>query len=212
MNNVAKRNMLDLLDELRAIAQTGLNYSQDPFDIQRYTRIRDLVSKEYSIYSGISTNEIRARFSKELGYVTPKIGVQCALFNDAGEILLEKRKDDGLWGLPGGWVEVSEIPEAAIKREIAEEANLTVESLSVIGFYTRLSGQFDQPHASIHVLYLCDNWNGELKMSFESLAMEFQDPFKISHWHKDHKQQAEEAVKQYGFICNKADSLVNNHF
>ena len=164
------KNILDLIDELRAIAQTGLNYASDPFDLQRYDRIMEVVCKAYSTFSGLPTKEIQQRFSKEVGYVTPKIGVQCALFNEAGEILLEKRADDSLWGLPGGWVEVGEGPEETVRRELKEETNLLVEGLSVIGFYTRLPGQFHQPHTSVHILYYCGQWCGTLTKSFESLA------------------------------------------
>jgi mutator protein MutT len=197
MNKSSKRNIVDLLDELRAIAQTGLNYSQDPFDLQRYHRIRELVSREYARYSGLSLTEIEKRFALELGYVTPKIGVQGALFNDQDEILLEERSDDHTWGLPGGWVEVGESPEQSIRREIKEEADLQIERMKMIGFYTRLPGQYNQPHASIHVLYLCERWNGVVEKSFESLSMTFKKPETISVWHKDHQQQAEEALRQW---------------
>ncbi len=43
-------------------------------------------------------------FLKELGYITPKVGIQGAIVNDKGEILLEKRADDGTGVFqPGGW-------------------------------------------------------------------------------------------------------------
>ena len=101
------------------------------------------------------------------------------MFNEAGEILLEKRADDSLWGLPGGWVDVGESPEETVRRELKEETNLLVEGLRVIGFYTRLPGQFHQPHTSVHILYYCGKWRGDLNKSFESLAMEFRDPVKL---------------------------------
>jgi ADP-ribose pyrophosphatase YjhB (NUDIX family) len=196
MNESPQRNIVDLLDELRAIAQTGINYSQDPFDLQRYHRIRELVSREYAHVSGLASGEIEKRFALELGYVTPKIGVQGALFNDRDELLLEQRSDDYTWGLPGGWVEVGESPEQSIRREIKEEANLHVVSMKMIGFYTRRPGQYSQPHSSIHVLYLCEQWTGVVEKSFESLSMTFKKLDTISNWHKDHQQQAEEALRQ----------------
>src|SRR4051794_11395238 len=97
-------NILDLLDEIRSIAQLGINYAKDPYDLQRYHRLMTLVSDYYADITELDSLHIRDRFLKELGYITPKIGVQGAIFNDVGEILLERRKDDGLWGLPGGWV------------------------------------------------------------------------------------------------------------
>src|SRR5580692_220978 len=111
-----EKNLLDLLDQLRSIAQLGLNYSKDPFDRERYTRLMHLAAEQYSTITGLTTETISERFARELGYITPKIGVQGALFDDSdmGKILLEKRVDDALWGMPAGWVEVGEGPAAAI--------------------------------------------------------------------------------------------------
>ena len=195
MTNKKNRSILDLLDEVRAIAQTGLNYSPNIYDLQRYDRIISLVSEEYEALSGLPSAEIKARFAKDLGYNTAKLGVQCALFDEDGRILLEHRADDHLWGLPGGWVEVSESLESAIKREILEETRLVVEEMALIGFTNRLPGEFHQPHASVHALYFCTSWRGDLKISHESLTMEFIDPNEISEWHTDHRIQAIKALE-----------------
>jgi 8-oxo-dGTP pyrophosphatase MutT (NUDIX family) len=189
-----KRNYLDLLDQLRAIAQLGMNYSKDPYDLERYHRLMELACGEYSEIAGLEEGIIRERFSQDLGYITPKIGVQGALFDVEGRILLERRKDDALWGLPSGWVEAGEGPETALVREFMEEAGLEVEPVRVIGFYTRLPGEFQQPHSSVHVLYLCRCLGGSLRKSHESLEMGFANPADIQHWHKDHQEQAEAAL------------------
>jgi 8-oxo-dGTP pyrophosphatase MutT (NUDIX family) len=193
----ASKKITDLLDELRAIAQIGLNYARDPYDLQRYERILQLASDQYSSLSGLPSKEIIERFSKELGYITPKIGVQGVLFNPQGQVLLEKRVDDNCWGIPSGWVEVGETPDRAIKRELFEETGLIVTPLKIIGFYTRLPGEYDQPHTSVHLLYYCRLTEGALKKSFESLAVEFCDPLIPRSWHKDHRVQIEEAVNYW---------------
>ncbi|HEY2582227.1 MAG TPA: NUDIX hydrolase N-terminal domain-containing protein, partial [Mucilaginibacter sp.] len=140
-----KKNYLDLLDELRAIAQLGLNYSKNPYDLEKYNRLLQLASNEYSDFAGLPSEEVKERFKKELGYITPKIGVNGVLFNREGHILLEHRSDDLLWGIPGGWVDVGEGPETALKREFMEEANLVIEPVEIIKFVTRLPGEFNQP-------------------------------------------------------------------
>lgn len=191
------KSTLDLLDEVRAIAQQGINHTKDAYDLQRYHRLLQLAAQQYSEHTQLPSDEIRKRFERELGYVTPKIGVQGAIFNDAGEILLEKRLDDSLWGILGGWVEVGETPEDAFKREVLEEANLVVDGLELIDFYTRLPGPYHQPHTSIHVLYFCNEVSGALKKSFESLDMKYCDHRKIHSWHKDHQGQAEKAYQHW---------------
>jgi hypothetical protein len=55
--------------------------------------------------------------------------------------------------------------------------------------YTRLPGQYQQPHSSVHVLYLCRRL-GDLRIWHESLAMEHRDPDTIKNWHRDHREQA----------------------
>jgi 8-oxo-dGTP pyrophosphatase MutT (NUDIX family) len=203
-------NLLDLLEEITAIAQLGINYSKDPYDLGRYNRLLDLAAAEYAPLTGwrpadqpsaaqpptaLSPDTIRQRFTKELGYITPKIGVQGALFDADGKILLEQRVDDALWGLPAGWVEVGERPETAVVREFQEETGLSVEPTAIIGFYTRLPGEYQQPHTSVHILYACDYLGGNLRSSHESLQMVYCDPSTIEHWHKDHRQQVEAAIR-----------------
>ena len=191
---MAKENYLDLLDELRSIAQLGINYAKDPFDLERYHKLMQLAVGSYSEITELPSDEIKERFKKELGYITPKIGVNGALFNGNGEILLEQRSDDNLWGIPSGWVDVGESPETALKREFMEEANLVIEPLEIIKFYTRLPGEYLQPHTSVHILYHCKYISGDLKRSHESLEMSFVDHETITDWHKDHKQQARDAI------------------
>jgi ADP-ribose pyrophosphatase YjhB (NUDIX family) len=186
---------LDLLEELRAIAQLGLNYSKDPFDQERYKRLLQLSAEHYAAFTGLSTQAIRTRFAAELGYITPKIGVQGALVDAQGRLLLERRKDDSLWGLPSGWVEVNESPLSALVREFKEETNLHIRPTELIGLYTRLPGQYQQPHSSIHVLYRCELLGGNLQHSHESLEMSYLDPVTVSAWHKDHAQQAQDALR-----------------
>jgi 8-oxo-dGTP pyrophosphatase MutT (NUDIX family) len=181
-----QKSYLDLLDELRSIAQIGLNYVKNPYDEALYTRLLNLASDQYSEITGLSSETIKERFAKELGYITPKVGAQCVLFNEKGELLLEQRADDGMWGLPAGWVDTGETPAMAIVRELMEEAQLDVEAVKVIGFCTRLPGEWAQPHTSIHITYLCRYISGTIVKSHESLQMGYYDPLSITGWHKDH--------------------------
>ncbi len=59
-------------------------------------------------------------------------GANAIIFNDVGELLLERRSDNGFWGLPGGAVKVGGSVEQAVKREVMEETALVVEVLAVI--------------------------------------------------------------------------------
>ena len=96
---MSNKKILSLLDELRSIAQLGLNYSKDNYDRERYERLVELASHEYEALSGIPAGEIEKRFRKELGYITPKVGVSASIFDDKGYQLLVKRTDDFSWCL-----------------------------------------------------------------------------------------------------------------
>jgi 8-oxo-dGTP pyrophosphatase MutT (NUDIX family) len=188
------KSQLLFLDELRSIAQLGLNYSKNHYDIENYKRILELATNGYEAFTGFPSDQIKERFIKELGYVTPKIGVNGLLVDEEGKMLLEHRSDDLLWGIPGGWVDVGEGPEDAVRREFIEEANLVVEPVEVIKFITRLPGEFVQPHTSVHILYHCKYISGEIRKSHESLELKYLDHTTVKNWHKDHGNWAEEAA------------------
>lgn len=58
------------------------------------------------------------------------------IFNEKGEVLLQKRGGSGKWGFPGGAIELGETPEMAAIREIKEETGLDVQIKRLIGVYT----------------------------------------------------------------------------
>jgi ADP-ribose pyrophosphatase YjhB (NUDIX family) len=192
-----KKNYIDLLENIYALAQTGIRYTKNPFDMERYQKLLDIATQEYSEFTGLETEVLKERFNKDLGYATPKVGVNGILFDEHGRLLVEHRSDDFLWGLPGGWVDVGEDPETAMKREFWEEARLMVEPVEIIKFFAVPAGQFEQPHSSVVVLYLCKYISGNIETSIESLEIKFVDPTEITSWHKNHGIYAEAGVAHF---------------
>ncbi len=180
--------MLKFMDKIRSIAQLGLNYSKDKYDLARYEELLKLISEQYSILTELPATEIADQFKKELGYITPKVGVNGAVFSRDGKILLERRAEDKSWGLPGGWAENGETPEQSLKREFLEETALEVEPIEFVKVFSRLPGMFNQPHTSVHLLYLCEIKSGEIKISDESIDIGFFHIEEINHWHREHKE------------------------
>ena len=74
-------NTLKILEEIRAIAQLGLNYSGNVYDRERYERLLAIACSEYASLSELPLEVVTKRFRDELGYITPKVGVSAAIFN-----------------------------------------------------------------------------------------------------------------------------------
>jgi len=69
-------------------------------------------------------------------------GVRAIILNEAGEVLLQRRRDIPLWGLPGGSVDLNETALEALKREVAEETSLQVLQSEPMAFYSGPSQRF----------------------------------------------------------------------
>src|SRR6201999_3412110 len=96
---------LSVARELNAMAQTGLHFTADRFDRQRYTRLRELAAEMLARGSGQHYGRILESLHVGSGYATPKVDVRGAAFVD-GKVLMVREISDGLWTLPGGWAAV----------------------------------------------------------------------------------------------------------
>jgi len=177
---------LDFLEEVRRIAQWGLSYSTDPYDVERYTRLLELAATEYEALGGVPSDVLIERFRAELGgNITPKVGVDGAIFDEEGRLLLIRRHDDKLMALPGGWAELGETPEASVAREVLEETGVEVEVGPLIGHYARMPGEFGQPHTSYHLIFHCRVVSGTPRTTPEALEIGYYDSQSVTDWHRD---------------------------
>lgn len=161
--------LLEISRELAALAQAGITYSKDHFDMERFRRIRILAG------ALLQTDDTKADFSwpDEIGYPTPKVDVRAVIFQD-NRVLLIKEVSSGLWTLPGGWADVNFSPKENVERECKEETGYLVVA-------TRLSGIIDRERAgyptNVHTIYkmffLCSIVGGEATPSVESSEIGF---------------------------------------
>ncbi len=109
--------------EIGALAQTGLAFSKDPYDLERYASLRRLTARIMSEHTGACLERIEGLFDSETGYATPKVGVRGAVFDAAGRVLMVREVADGnRWTLPGGWADVNQTPGQSVVREVFEES------------------------------------------------------------------------------------------
>ena len=110
-------NWLKWAKRLAALAQDGLTYSDNEYEIDRYQQIRQIAAEMMAAGFDLDVKTFIDLFTAEHGYATPKVDVRGAVIRD-NKILLVKEKIDGGWTLPGGWADPCQSPSEAVAREI----------------------------------------------------------------------------------------------
>jgi ADP-ribose pyrophosphatase YjhB (NUDIX family) len=156
--------------ELLATAQTGLTYSRDPHDRERYLGLRRLGSRIMAARTGADSTRIEALFAGETGYATPKVGVRGAVFDNEGRLLLVREvADNHRWSLPGGWAEVNQTPAQSVIREIFEESGYHARPLKLAAVWDRSRQPLPPaPHSVIRLFFVCALAGGEARTSLET--------------------------------------------
>ena len=160
---------LDWAVELQALAQAGLHYGKDPFDIERFQRIRDIAAEMLARGTDLPLATVTDLFCCESGYQTPKLDTRAAVFQN-GRILLV-RENDGRWSLPGGWVDVNVSVGENTAKEVREEAGLEVIPRRVIAVQDR--EKHNRPVYAwkiCKVFVLCALVGGEFRPNSETTA------------------------------------------
>lgn len=167
---------LDIALKLQAIAQNGLTYAKDPFDAERYEAVREIAADMMSEQTGEEPERILDLFRREQGYATPKVDVRAAVFQDDA-ILLVKERQDGLWTLPGGWVDVGDPPSEAVEREVREESGYEVRAVKLLALYDRNKHDHSPlPYHIYKLFFLCELVGGTPSESIETAEAGFFRP------------------------------------
>lgn len=153
--------------ELQSLAQSGLFYGKDKFDIERYERIREIAAEMISYKSEIPPDKVKNLFCNETGYQTPKLDTRAAIFKD-DKILLVK-ENNGTWSLPGGWVDIDvSVKENTIK-EVKEEAGLDVTADFIIAVQDREKHNLPiYAHKVCKIFVLCSVIGGSFEKNIET--------------------------------------------
>jgi ADP-ribose pyrophosphatase YjhB (NUDIX family) len=156
--------------ELQAIAQTGLAFTRDPYDRERYAALRALASRIMAGHTGTPSQRLDDLFAAETGYATPKAGVRGAVFDAQGRLLMVREvMDGGRWTLPGGWAEVNLTPAENVVKEVREESGYEVRVRKLAAVWDR-GRQGDPPGAfSVYrFFFICDLIGGAPATSLET--------------------------------------------
>jgi ADP-ribose pyrophosphatase YjhB (NUDIX family) len=159
--------------ELQAIAQTGLTFSEDNYDLDRYRRLRAIAVEMLAVGSNTPIERVHGLFEQDLGYPTPKVDVRAAIFNN-DRILMVREVSDGLWTLPGGWADVNQSPQECVEREVREESGYEARAVKLAAVYDRrLRNPSTHPYSIYKLFFVCELTGGSASPSLETSAVEF---------------------------------------
>lgn len=168
---------LDALQRLHAIAQTGLTYSQNPYDLERFRELAAIAEQGLADLLEVDLETVRRHYALDQGYPTPKIDVRTAVFSD-GRILLVRESADGLWTMPGGWADETDSPREAAEREVLEESGYRVKVTRLVSLKDRRAhGYTPRTLGGCYKLFfMAELIGGTPTTSLETTAVEFFSP------------------------------------
>jgi ADP-ribose pyrophosphatase YjhB (NUDIX family) len=168
---------LKTAQRLRAIAQTGLSYTRDEYDRERYREVGSLAQGMLAGLLDLSPDRIEEAFSLDRGYPTPKTDVRMAAFR-GDRILLVREAADGGWTMPGGWADESDSLREAVEREAEEESGFVIQATRLIAVKDRSRHPYRprQLGGTYKLFFLGEIQGGEARISHETSAVDFFSP------------------------------------
>lgn len=166
---------IEWAQEILSLSQSGLSYSGNQYDIERYKRLQEISAEIIASQSQIEKETVLDSFSMQAGYITPKVDVRGAVVNDGKILLIQERADDR-WAMPGGWADLGNSPRSVAEREVWEESGFRVRAEKVVAVIDANRIQPFEFYHAYKLIFLCTLLEGEPRTSYETLAVDFFDP------------------------------------
>lgn len=164
---------LEWAKQIQAIAQTGLTYPKDVYDIERYEALRALSVDMLAHYTKTDVETIRLSFASDTGYATPKVDVRAVVF-EQDRVLLVREKTDGAWALPGGWADIGLSPAEVAVKETREESGYEVEPVRLLAVLDKKFHRHPpEPYHVYKVFIQCRVIGGEALSGLETSEVGF---------------------------------------
>jgi len=170
---------LDMAKRMQALAQSGLEYSDNKYDRDRYQQMRQLSLEIMHDFTDLKMDKLVGIFASEQGYQTPKVDVRGVVFR-GNQILMVRETIDGNWSLPGGWADVGLTPSEVAIKEVWEESGLVVVPERMLAVLDK--NKHNHPPDMFHIykiFILCRETGGELKGGMETSETGFFGPDKF---------------------------------
>ena len=159
------------LQRMITLTDTGLTFTKDPFDRERYEDLRSLLSEMLNQASDLDAEEVAEVLKPTSAYVTPLMDVRAWIVEDE-KICLVRGQGEDSWALPGGFGEVGYSPTENILKEIEEETGFKAK-------VERLLAVFDTNHFQLQskqyakFVFECKLLDGQFQENQEIADLQF---------------------------------------
>ncbi|GAB6988305.1 NUDIX hydrolase [Paenibacillus pini] len=164
---------LEWAKQIQAIAQTGITYTADVYDQERYEQLRELSVEIMEQYTNVNDSKLTELFASERGYATPKVDVRGVIFRGEDEILLVREKKEGVWSLPGGWADIGFSPSEIAVKEVHEESGYEVKPLQLLAVLDNHKHNPPGPYQAYKMFISCEITGGQAKIGIETSGVQF---------------------------------------
>ena len=166
--------MFQLVKQVQALAENGLHFSENDFDLDRYQILEEISLRMLSLVTGLPAETIEISTPERNGYRTPKVDVRAVIFNDQDEILMVKERVDSRWSLPGGWCDVGYTPTETAEKEAEEEAGIKVKVSRLLAVFDKKCHDHPEDLFYSYKIFLeCEAENYEITTGMETLDVGF---------------------------------------
>ena len=159
------------LQRMIAITDTGLTFTKDPFDRERYEDLRSLLSEMLNQGSDIDSEEVAEVMKPTSAYATPLMDVRAWIVEDE-KICLVRGQGENDWALPGGFGEVGYSPTENILKEIEEETGFEAKVERLLAVFDTNRFQLQSKQYAKFV-FECKLLDGQFQKNQEIADLQF---------------------------------------
>lgn len=174
-NEVDLRDLARWSETLAAIARTGLGFSENLYERERFEEVLHVAADIKAAATEIEEQTEIARTTDHFvqewldnvgegvpGYVTPKVAIGAVVGNSQGQMLLVQRRDSGVWLYPTGWADVGYSPAEVAVKEVEEETGIECQPERLIAVIDGQRMGFSR-FGMYMLLFHCTATGGDLK-------------------------------------------------
>ncbi len=150
-------SQIDKIKRLMALAETGIVYYANEFELERCQEQRELCLELISEMTDKPLEQIKDFYMPPLQYPTPKVDVRAFVLNSEGKILMVRESMDGKWSIPGGWTDIGFSPKEVVEKEVMEETGISAKVNRLLAVWDKKC--HPHPAAAYHIykmVFFCE--------------------------------------------------------